>query len=73
MNIQTKASKVKFDDKLKFDKAKFSRSTSNSKALDDTAKTLDSKLTPIISDFLSKEFFDILKNAVTHSEVPVHF
>ncbi|XP_018496333.1 uncharacterized protein LOC100900995 isoform X2 [Galendromus occidentalis] len=73
INTGTKASKVKFDDKLKFDKLKFSRTTVNSKALDDTAKALDSKLTPIITEFLSKDFFDVVKNAVTHTEVPSNF
>lgn len=72
MNVSSKSKKVKFDDKLKLDKLRFtSPVTSDAKTLEQLSKQLESKLATSIADFLMKEYFNVVNNAITHVTMPM--
>lgn len=71
VHTTNKEVKVKFEDKIKFDKLHFTPAvTSDAKALETLSKQLEPKLATSVAEFLSKEYFNVVKNAVNHVPLP---
>lgn len=71
MDVSNKQTKVKFDDKLVLDKLRFNPPfAGDAKASDVLSKQLEVKLATSVAEFLSKEYFNVVKNAINHVSLP---